>query len=71
VKPRVISCGEKISAKGTVRISLTVGPDGVVKDASVVESPAPELGNCVATALRAAHFDKSAKGGSFTYPFVF
>jgi molybdenum cofactor biosynthesis protein B len=71
VKPRVIACGEKGAAKGTVRVSLTVGPDGVVKDASVVEAPAPELGNCVASALRAARFDKSAKGGSFTYPFVF
>ena len=71
VKPRVISCGEQFSAKGTVKIAMTVGPDGAVKDASVADSPSPELGQCVAKALRAATFLKTAKGGSFTYPFVF
>jgi molybdenum cofactor biosynthesis protein B len=71
VKPRVIACGEKISAKGTVKIAMTVAPDGTVKDASVADSPSPELGTCVAKALRAATFLKTAKGGSFVYPFVF
>jgi len=71
VKPRVISCGEKIAAKGTVKVAMTVAPDGTVKDASVADSPTPELGQCVAKALRAATFAKTAKGGTFTYPFVF
>jgi molybdenum cofactor biosynthesis protein B len=71
VKPRVIACGEKFSAKGTVKIAMTVGPDGNVKDASVADSPTPELGSCVAQALRAATFLKTAKGGSFVYPFAF
>ena len=71
VKPRVIACGEKFSAKGTVKIAMTVGPDGNVKDASVTDSPTPELGSCVAQALRAATFLKTAKGGSFVYPFAF
>ena len=71
VKPRVIACGEKNAAKGTVKVTLTVGPDGVVKDASVAESPAPDLGACVATALRSAQFTKTKMGGTFTYPFVF
>jgi TonB family protein len=71
VKPRVIACGEKNTAKGTVKVTLTVGPDGVVKDASVAESPAPDLGACVAKALRSAQFMKTKMGGTFTYPFVF
>jgi hypothetical protein len=71
VKPRVIACGEKFSAKGTVKIAMTVAPDGTVKDASVADSPSAEIGTCVAQALRAATFLKTAKGGSFVYPFVF
>ena len=71
VKPRVIACGEKFAAKGTVKISMTVNPAGMVVDASVEDSPAPELGTCVATALKAASFAKTAKGGTFVYPFVF
>ena len=71
VKPRVIACGEKIAAKGTVKVALVVGPDGGVKTASVVEAPEPTLGSCVAKALRAARFVKSSKGASFTYPFLF
>lgn len=71
VKPRVIACGEKFAAKGTVKISMTVSPEGVVKSASVEDAPAPELGTCVATALKSASFAKTAKGGTFVYPFVF
>ncbi len=71
VKPRVVACGEKSSEKGTVKISIAVRPDGTVKDASVVASPAPALGDCVAAAMKKAEFGKSVGGGSFTYPFVF
>ena len=71
VKPKVISCGEKFSAKGTVRISMTVGGDGAVHDASVVDAPDPGLGECVAAALRRAQFAKTTNGATFTYPFVF
>ena len=71
VKPRVIACGEKFASKGTVKIAMTVSADGAVKDTSVANSPDPELGTCVAQALRAATFAKTAKGGTFTYPFVF
>jgi len=71
VKPRVIACGEKFASKGTVKISMTVSADGAVKDTSVANSPDPELGTCVAQALRAATFAKTTKGGTFTYPFVF
>jgi molybdopterin adenylyltransferase len=71
VKPRVIACGEKFATKGTVSIAMTVGSDGTVKSATVADAPTPEIGNCVAQALRAASFAKTAKGLTFTYPFVF
>jgi hypothetical protein len=71
VKPRVIACGEKNAAKGTVKISMEVGGDGEVKSATVVDAPDPDLGKCVAAALRAAQFVKTTNGGAFTYPFVF
>lgn len=71
VKPRVIACGEKFAAKGTVSIAMTVGPEGTVKSATVADAPTPEIGSCVAQALRAASFAKTTKGLTFTYPFVF
>jgi molybdenum cofactor biosynthesis protein B len=71
VKPAVVACGEKNSEKGTVKIAMTVKPDGSVSDASVAASPDDALGSCVASALRKAQFAKTVNGGSFTYPFVF
>jgi hypothetical protein len=71
VKPKVIACGESFAAKGTVKVTLAVGGDGLVHDASVVEAPDPGLGECVAAAMRKAQFAKTTNGGSFTYPFVF
>jgi outer membrane biosynthesis protein TonB len=71
VKPRVVACGEKSTKKGTVKIAVTVRPDGTVKDAGVVASPTPALGDCVSATMKKAEFGKSVGGGSFTYPFVF
>jgi molybdenum cofactor biosynthesis protein B len=71
VKPRVIACGEKNPAKGIVKLAVAVGGDGSVKSVSVVDSPLPALGDCVAAAVKEATFAKTAKGGSFNYPFAF
>lgn len=71
VKPRIIACGEKHGAKGTVRVAVTVADVGTVKSVDLVESPDPALGECVVAAMRNAKFGKSAKGGEFVYPFVF
>ena len=71
MKPRVIACGDKHPAKGTVKLSITVGPDGTVSDASVTDAPDPALGECVAAALKKATFGKTINGASFVYPFVF
>jgi molybdenum cofactor biosynthesis protein B len=71
VKPVVIACGEKNSAKGTVKLAITVAGDGHVQDVAVRETPDPALGDCVAAAIRKTTFGKSVNGGSFTYPFAF
>jgi hypothetical protein len=71
VKPRVVTCGEHAATKGTVKIAVKVAPEGNVTAASVVTSPDPALGECVAGAIKNAVFGKSVNGGSFTYPFVF
>jgi len=72
VKARISACSDKApAAKGTVKVSVTVGGDGNVSDVNVQEAPDPALGSCVAAAMQAAKFGKSKAGGSFTYPFVF
>ncbi|MDQ3366943.1 MAG: zinc-ribbon domain-containing protein [Myxococcota bacterium] len=71
VKTRVMSCGEKSSAKGTVKVSVKVSPDGSVTSASVKDTPDASLGSCVASAMQKASFKKTQNGGSFAYPFVF
>jgi len=71
IKPRVIACGEQHQAKGTVKLSIDVDPEGNVKELSVQTAPDDALGACVAGAMRKAKFAKTANGGSFTYPFVF
>ncbi len=71
VKPQAIACGAEFAAKGSVRIRITVAPDGHVANASVETAPDPSLGACVATAMKSAVFEKTHRGGSFTYPFTF
>ena len=71
VKPRVIECGEQNAAKGIVKLAVAVGGDGTVKSVGVIETPLPALGACVAAAVKEAHFARTAKGGSFNYPFAF
>lgn len=71
IKARVVTCGDKNPGAGTVKIAVTVSPDGAVTDASVVDAPSPALGECVAGAMKSAKFGKSVTGGTFTYPFVF
>jgi outer membrane biosynthesis protein TonB len=71
VKPRVSACGDKTPAKGTVTIAVTVTGDGGVSEVTVVETPDPQLGSCVADAMHAVRFGKSNGGGSFNYSFVF
>ncbi|MDQ3340052.1 MAG: zinc-ribbon domain-containing protein [Myxococcota bacterium] len=71
VKARVMACGDKSSAKGQVKVSVKVNPDGSVANVSVKSTPDPGLGSCVESAMKKASFKKTQNGGSFGYPFVF
>jgi molybdopterin biosynthesis enzyme MoaB len=71
VKPKVVSCGEKIAVKGTVKLAITVAPAGTISQISVAEAPDAALGECVKAAVKRATFGKSVNGASFTYPFAF
>ncbi len=71
VKPAVIACGERFPARGTVKIQVKVSPSGVVLSTGVTSSPDPDLGTCVAGAVKLAKFPETDEGGSFGYPFVF
>jgi predicted Zn finger-like uncharacterized protein len=71
VKARVMACGDKSSAKGTVKVHVKVTGAGTVSDVSVSSSPDDALGSCVKAAMSRASFPKTQSGGSFGYPFVF
>ncbi|MBA2541977.1 MAG: protein kinase [Deltaproteobacteria bacterium] len=71
VKSRVTSCGDKSPAKGSVKVSVKVTPDGSVENVTVKTTPDPALGACVAAAVKRARFPRTQSGGTFGYPFVF
>jgi TonB family protein len=71
VKSKVMSCGEKSSAKGTVRVSVKVAPEGHVTSVTVKSSLDPGIDSCVSGAVQKATFAKTKTGGSFSYPFTF
>jgi TonB family protein len=71
VKARVMSCGEKSPAKGQVKVSVKVSPDGHVTGVTVKSTPDPGLGSCVAGMMQKATFGKTQTGGSFSYPYTF
>jgi predicted Zn finger-like uncharacterized protein len=71
VKARVMGCGDRSSAKGTVKVSVKVSAGGTISSVSVTSTPDPGLGSCVQSAMQRATFRKTQSGGSFSYPFVF
>jgi predicted Zn finger-like uncharacterized protein len=71
VKSRAQACGDKSPAKGQVKVSVKVSPDGSVTGVSVKNTPDPGLGNCVAGVMQSAKFARTQNGGSFAYPFQF
>jgi len=71
VRAKVDGCGAKSSAKGTVKVSVKVAPNGSVSSVTVKESPDGALGSCVSSAMQKATFAKTQNGGSFSYPFKF
>jgi outer membrane biosynthesis protein TonB len=71
LKPQVMSCAEKWPARGQVKVSVTVGPDGHVLSVTVKTTPDAGLGSCVASVVQKATFARTRNGGSFGYPYTF
>jgi hypothetical protein len=71
VKARVMSCGDKFPAKGQVKVSVKVSPEGHVVSVAVKNTPDPGLGTCVSGMMQKATFAKTQSGGSFAYPYTF
>lgn len=71
VKGRVAECADQSTAKGTVKVRVRVGADGLVTSVTVDVAPDAVLGACVAAAVQRAVFARTQRGGSFSYPFVF
>ncbi|HEX8110423.1 MAG TPA: hypothetical protein VF516_21975, partial [Kofleriaceae bacterium] len=71
VKQKAQACGDKSPAKGQVKVSVKVSPDGNVTSVAVKNTPDPGLGNCVAGVMQTAKFSRTQSGGSFAYPFQF
>jgi predicted Zn finger-like uncharacterized protein len=71
VRALVTTCSDKSSAKGQVKVSVKVGPDGKIISVTVKETPDAGLGNCVAGMVQRATFAKTQEGGSFAYPYTF
>ncbi len=71
VKAEVLACGQRSTAKGTVKVHVRVGPSGHVTNVEINSTPDAGLGACVAGAVTKATFESTVQGGSFSYPFVF
>lgn len=71
LKPQIMACGNVSKAKGSVKIKVEVAPSGAVSATTIVATPEQALGECVAGVIKKGTFRKTAKGGTFTYPFVF
>lgn len=71
VKARAQACGDKSPAKGEVKVSVKVAPDGHVLGVTVKNTPDPALGNCVSSVMQTARFAKTQSGGAFAFPFRF
>lgn len=66
VKAAVAACGSNV---GVVKLGVTVTPSGQIKDIAIKQTPSPEIGACVARAMRSATFAKTDLGGTFSIPF--
>jgi hypothetical protein len=71
LRSRIADCGDRTSAKGTVKVSVKVLRDGSVGTVEVKETPDDALGACVARIMSGARFPASGQSVTFTYPFVF
>ena len=71
VRSRVMTCGDKSSAKGRVRVHLRVANDGKITNIAVEETPDAGLAACVVAAVSHATFPSTQAGRSFSVPYTF
>lgn len=71
VRSRIDACADRSPAKGKIRLRVRVAPSGRVTDVTVEVAPDAALGRCVAAAVKRARFERTQRGGSFSYPFMF
>ncbi len=71
VKPKVTACSADSPARGVVKVTAKITPEGAVSTVTVRDTPDRALGECVKRAVASATFTKTQRGGSFSYPFVF
>ena len=69
IRSRVDACAGRLAGRATVRVKVTVSPDGRVLAARSQRAPRPVIGSCVARAVEGAVFPKTLRGGSFTHAF--
>lgn len=71
VRQRVSACGQKSHAIGTVKLRVSVDPDGSVDRVDVRSTPDPNLGECTANAVRQAEFPRTRRGAEFSRSVAF
>jgi hypothetical protein len=71
VRPEITACGRRAAATVTVKVRVHVSPAGRVARALVDGTVDPLLGECVIAAISKATFERTQRGGSFSYPFAF
>ena len=69
VRARVQSCNATLPYEGTIKVRMVIAPSGEVAEVSA--SPDGGVARCVANVVRDAKFNRTKKGITFTYPFVF
>jgi outer membrane biosynthesis protein TonB len=71
VKAKVVACGNASKVGGSVKVRAKVAAGGKVTNVTAEGSTDAKLNTCVAKAVKAARFAKTASGGAFVYPFLF
>jgi hypothetical protein len=71
IRDQTLECHAAHGGVGIVKLRVTVAPNGWATNVDISESPNADLGACIATLVRSAHFGASVDGLTFTYPWVF
>lgn len=70
VTSRVASCGNRHNASGMIKVRIKIAPSGRVSSANAKTSNGG-LASCIERAVKRARFEKSKRGVTVNYPFMF